>query len=100
MHDVGRDDHPAPGDLGPDQLGLEVLAPGDVLHLGGDLSLPRLFDLCHRLLTSSPGSRMARTEDLRSPGPALDNGRAVPDPTLVMWKASILDGRPHGGQFG
>jgi hypothetical protein len=44
---VGRDHHPSARDLRADQLGLEALAPRDVLDLGGDDSSARLFDLRH-----------------------------------------------------
>src|SRR5206468_2597094 len=45
---VGRDDHAPAGDLGADQLGVEILAAGDVVHLGGGLALAGDFELCHR----------------------------------------------------
>ena len=45
--DVGRDDHAAAGDLGADQLRVEVFAPGDELHLGGDDALAGGFELRH-----------------------------------------------------
>ena len=44
---VGRDDHAAAGDLGADQLRVEVFALGDVLHLGGDDALAGGFELGH-----------------------------------------------------
>ena len=58
MHRVGRDDHPAAGDLGADQLGVEVLAAGDELHLGGDRPLAGLFDLRHCRASSQSRSHV------------------------------------------
>ena len=63
VHDVGRDDHPAARNLVPDLLGFPILAAGDKLHLGGDDSLTRLLDLCHRRLTSCSDVRTTRTGD-------------------------------------
>ena len=57
---VGRDDHPAARDLGADQLGLELLALGDELHLGRDDALAGHFDLGHDgNVLAEPIARMA-----------------------------------------
>ena len=45
MVDVGGDDHPAAGDFVADQLGREVLAVGDVVHLLGDDALAGVVHL-------------------------------------------------------
>ena len=47
MMDVGRDDHAAAGDLVADQLGVEVFAAGDEVHLVGDGPLAGGFQLRH-----------------------------------------------------
>ena len=44
---VRRDDHPPACDFGPDQLGIEILAPGHELHFGRDDALVRHFNLSH-----------------------------------------------------
>ncbi len=58
---VGGDHHPPPGDLGPDQLGVDLLAPGDVFHLGGDVASAGLFDLGH----GASNLRRTRVRDRR-----------------------------------
>ncbi len=47
MLGVGRDDHPAPGDLRAHQLRSESLPPGDECHLVGDDPLTGHFNLRH-----------------------------------------------------
>jgi hypothetical protein len=47
MDFIGRNDHSAGGDLGTDQLGLEIFTTGDIFHFGGDLPPACGFDLGH-----------------------------------------------------
>ena len=44
---VGRDDHPAAGHFGADQLGIQILELGDEAHFLGDRSLAGGFELGH-----------------------------------------------------
>ena len=85
---IGRDDHPPPRDLGADQLGGERLAPGDVLHLGGDDAEPRLFDLSHD--ASNLREPVVSVEVHRLARPRTRPGRS---------SRSILDRRDGFGQF-
>ena len=66
---VGGNDHPAAGDLLADQLGRELLAAGDRLHLGGDDAGAGLLDLRHVAIVAAfcPVSRSRRL-------PSVDGG--------------------------
>ena len=52
MHGIRRDDHPPARNFGSDQFGIEVLAPGHVLHLGRNHTPPRQFNLRHHQASS------------------------------------------------
>ena len=70
VHLVGGDDHPSPRDLGADQLRLDRLAAGDVLHLGGDDPSAGFFQLRHGAddLRRRDGAGAKRAGDLPAAG--------------------------------
>ena len=85
VDDVGGDDHPAARHLVADQLGFQILAPGDELHLGRDDALTRLLRsassatdlLLRRSERLEPGTRTGQRR--RSPGPdSWSSGKPYP----------------------
>ena len=55
MHVIGRNDHPAAGDLRADQFRLELLVAGNGLHLGRNNAGKGLFELGHAIQVYSFG---------------------------------------------